>query len=393
MINFKNLGAPHITLAIDATNLSIGGGVTHIIELLNNSTPPEFKIDKVIIWGLQNTLKKINDSEWLIKRSPFWINQGIIKRYLWKTFVLPKLLRKYKVDLLFVPGGSYLGRFKPSVVMCRNMLPFNWKELFKYGISFKLFKLIILRYIHLISFKKNNGVIFLNDFAKKNILQYLGKLNGKDTIIHHGLSKRFIHKSRECFPIQAYSKSKPFKLIYVSDLEPYKHHWNVVSAVSLVRDQTGWPIELNLVGRPRHKPSSLLLEKAISKYDPSLHWINLFEKTPYEKLHELYKDIDLGIFASTCENFPNIILEYIGCSLPFICSNRPPMPSITENLTYYFDPEDPQDISEKVVKIINNYRFRKLLSLKLSKLVTNYSWEECSRRTFSFLYETFESYS
>ena len=393
MVNYKNIKNHHITLAIDATNLSIGGGVTHIVELLNNAIPSECNIDTVIIWGLKNTLKKINNREWLIKRSPIWINEGMIKRYLWKTFVFPKLLKKYKVDLLYVPGGSYLGRFKPTVVMCRNMLPFNWKELSRYGISSKVFKFIVLRYIQLISFKRNNGIIFLNDFAKINILKYSGNLNGTVTIIHHGLSKRFIKTPRKSLPIDAYSKSKPFKLIYVSDLEPYKHHWNVVYAVSLLREQTGWPIELNLVGRPRHKHSSKLLKKAIKKYDPFCCWINLFENIAYENLHDLYEDIDLGVFASTCENFPNIILEYIGCSLPFICSNREPMPTITKNLTYYFDPEDPQDISKKLIKIIHDYKFRETLSLNFSKLVTKYSWNECSRKTFSFIYETFESYS
>ena len=392
MFDHKNLEGLNMILAIDSTDLIIGGGLTHIIELLNNASPSEYKIDRVIIWGTQNTLKKINDSEWLIKKSPLWINKGIIKKLLWQSFVFPKLLKKYKVDLLFVPGGSYLGRFKPSVVMCRNMLPFNWKELSKYGFSFKFFKFIVLRYVQLISFKKSNGVIFLNEFARKVIQTYSGNLIDNSTIINHGLSKRFIKKPRECFPIDAYSESRPFKLIYVSDIEPYKNHCNVVSAISNVRDHTGWPIDLILVGRPRHKPSSKLLNKAIKKYDPSNLWINLFENTSYENLHELYQDIDLGIFASTCENFPNIILEYIGSSLPFICSNRPPMPLITENLTYYFDPEDPKDISKKVIKIIHEYRFRELLSFKLSKLVTNYGWEECSSKTFSFLYKIFESY-
>lgn len=393
MPNYKGKKNSKITLAIDATNLSVGGGVTHIVELLNNSTPSEFKIDTVIIWGVKNTLGKIRDNKWLIKKSPAFINKGFLKKYVWKTFVFPKLLMKYKVDLLFVPGGSYLGRFKPTVVMCRNLLPFNWRELSRYGISHKFFKYIVLRYVQLKSFKKNNGIIFLHDFAKKNIIKYSGKLKGLDTVINHGLSKRFFHKSKKSLPIETYCISKPFKLIYVSDLEPYKHHWHVVSAVSIVRKQTGWPLELTLVGRPRHKPSSLLLKKAIQKYDPNSLWINLFENIAYENLHELYNDIDLGIFASSCENFPNIILEYMCCSLPFICSNRPPMPSITEKLTYYFNPEDPQDISNNIIKIIKDYKFRELLSLKLSELKNNYSWKECSKKTFTFLRKTYESYS
>ena len=110
------------------------------------------------------------------------------------------------------------------------------------------------------SFKNNDGVIFLNHFAKKKIIDLSGNMKNINTVIPHGLNKRFIQKSRKCFPIDIYSKSNPFKLIYVSDLEPYKHHANVVSAISLVRKQTGWPLELNLVGRPRYKPSYKILK-------------------------------------------------------------------------------------------------------------------------------------
>ena len=36
-----------------------------------------------------------------------------------------------------LPGGICLSKFKPSVTMCRNMLPFEWTELLRYGWSLK----------------------------------------------------------------------------------------------------------------------------------------------------------------------------------------------------------------------------------------------------------------
>ena len=101
----------------------------------------------------------------------------------------------------------------------------------------------------------------------------------------------------------------------------------------------------------------------------------------------------MGIFASSCENFPNIILEYIGCSFPFISSNYEPMPSITKNLVLYFDPEKPDDIARQVIKMINDYKFRESVALNLSNLKINYSWENCSKKTLSFLYKTFRNHN
>ena len=59
----------------------------------------------------------------------------------------------------------------------------------------------------------------------------------------------------------------------------------------------------------------------------------------HDDLHQKYLDADLGLFASSCENMPNILLETMGAGLPIACSNRQPMPEILKNGGEYFDPE------------------------------------------------------
>ena len=141
------------------------------------------------------------------------------------------------------------------------MLPFMWNELKRYGWSFFTIKLILLRFIQSHSYRNADGVIFLTKFAQKTVLEVVGKLKAKIITIPHGLNPRFKNKPRIQRPIDDYNNQKPYRLLYVSIIDKYKHQWNVVEAVSILRQQ-GIPVVLDLVG-PSYLPALKLLNNTI----------------------------------------------------------------------------------------------------------------------------------
>ena len=62
----------------------------------------------------------------------------------------------------------------------------------------------------------------------------------------------------------------------------------------------------------------------------------------------------MGLFASSCENLPNILLETMGARLPIACSNRQPMPEILGEGGEYFDPEKSDTIYDAIIKLIHS---------------------------------------
>jgi len=56
-----------LTVGVDATNLRIGGGVTHLVELLTHGDPSNFNISQMIVWGCIETLDALPDHPWLKK--------------------------------------------------------------------------------------------------------------------------------------------------------------------------------------------------------------------------------------------------------------------------------------------------------------------------------------
>jgi glycosyltransferase involved in cell wall biosynthesis len=374
---------PKLIIGIDATNLRGGGGVTHIVELLTAAQPTTHGITKVIIWGGAQTLAQLPDRVWLEKVNPSALNGGLFARTLWQRFALTGTARTVQCDVLFVPGGSYAGSFKPIVTMSQNLLPFEWLELRRYGFTLKGFKLLVLRFIQSYSFKDSDGVIFLTEYAKRAVLKVTGLLNAKTVIIAHGLSPQFQMSLKIQKPIKEYSESNPFRLIYVSAIDQYKHQWHLIEAVHTLRVH-GFPIVLELIG-PAYPPSLARLQTAITKFDPEKIWVHYHGAVPYESLHAVYAQADLAVFASSCENMPIILLESMASGLPIACSSRGPMSEILGETGLYFDPENSADISRCLRKYINSPALRNEKASASIVRCQQYSWERCADETFRFL--------
>lgn len=148
--------------------------------------------------------------------------------------------------MLFVPGGTFWGSFSPFVSMSQNLLPFEFNELKRYNFLQAL-KLLILRFTQSITFRKSKAVIFLTDYTSKTVLSGLKNLQTDTTIIPHGISERFYAEPRIQRGVEEISEINPFRVLYVSIIDMYKHQWNVVEAISILRKK-GYHIVLNLGG-------------------------------------------------------------------------------------------------------------------------------------------------
>ena len=85
----------------------------------------------------------------------------------------------------------------------------------------------------------------------------------------------------------------PFRLIYVSCVDQYKHQWHLVEAVARLR-QEGLPLVLNLVG-PAYPPALSRLKATIHKFPSANDWVCYYGELPYEVLHRQYEQADIGI--------------------------------------------------------------------------------------------------
>lgn len=380
-----------LVVGIDATNLRRGGGRTHLIEVLRAARPSEYGIGKVVVWGARDTLDLIEDRDWLVKDNPMSLEGNFFSRTFWQRFKLSQLARTVGCDILFVPGGSYSGDFQPTVTMNRNMLPFEWRELRRFGWSLTTLRLILLRLIQSRTLRSVVGIIFLTQYAKSAVEQVTGALPNT-AIIPHGINSHFMMPPREQKSIETYSAEHPFRILYVSIINHYKHQWHVVEGIARLRKITGWNLALDLVG-PSSKGALSLLQASIQRHDPEKTWVRYHGSVPYSEINTIYKSAHLGVFASSCETFGQILMEKMSAGLPVVCSGVSAMPELLGDAGVYFDPEDPQDISNALQRMIAYPELRAALSNASFEVSKQYTWERCADATFAFLVDVHRKFS
>ena len=365
-------------LGIDATNIRGGGGVTHLFELLRSVNLADTEFDRVVVWGGSSLLSLLEDRVWLIKRNPAALDKGLVKRILWQRYHLTRAAYDEGCSLLFVPGGSYAGGFHPVVTMSQNLLPFQLGELFRYGWTLFTLKLLLLRLTQSQAFKKCEGVIFLTEYARNAVENVTGKLSAKTCVVPHGVNPRFYKAPNFQKDITSYNNANPFRVIYVSTVDLYKHQWHVISAIEMLREK-GLPIVIDLIG-PAYQPALKRLNSVICLRD----WACYYGAVPFDFLHKRYADADLGIFASSCENMPNILLENMASGLPIACSNKGPMPEILGQNGLYFDPERPEDIARVLLDLIESPNLRTKLAQESYVSSQKFNWQDSATNTFRF---------
>jgi glycosyltransferase involved in cell wall biosynthesis len=371
-------------LGIDAFNIRAGGGVTHLVELLRAADPRVHGFKQVIVWGSTATLSKIDEHDWLCKVHVPLLERALPYRIYWHRFMSKKLVQQAGCTLLFVPGGSDANGFTPIVTMSRNMLPFEWREMLRYRSLTAILRLLLIRRTQIVSFKKANGVIFLTKYARQAIFKITGQISGKSMIIPHGISPYFYLTPRVQRSPTDFSDARPCRALYVSAIYAYKHQWHVADAVAQLR-KAGLPIKLELIGAPAE--GMRRLNAILDKVDPKRDFIKVHGAVPYERLNEFYQGADIGVFASSCENMPNILVENMAAGLPIACSNMGPMPELLGDSGIYFNPCDADDIASALRKLIYSSDLRNNIAQSAFIRAQQYSWKRCADETFSFLSE------
>lgn len=373
-------------IVIDATNIGLGGGTTHLKEIIN-SLANSGTDKKIIIYASKKNLDKLPDLDFLKKRSHYLLNKTLLHRLLFQTFYYKKLIPQNSI--LFSITGDFLGSYKPVVGMSRNMLLFereHWKKMelkekLRFYLNFRKQK---------ICFKKASGIIFVSNYSKEIINKKFDFLKLKPQIVvHHGVSKRFHFDVKPQKPISDYNLKKPFVFNYISTIHTYKNHPAVVKAFYELR-QLDLPVHINFIGAVINNSAGRRFHSALRKFDPGGSFTSYHDDIPFENVHSFYKNCDAILYASSCETMPNIVIEAMISGRPLVCSDQGPIKEFTKECAFFFNPEDSESIKNSIINFLNNPAQRWENALQAQRDALNYDWNDAAKNTMEFLSKIFE---
>jgi glycosyltransferase involved in cell wall biosynthesis len=367
-------------IGIDASRCKSGGAYSHLVGILNASDLKVF--DEIHIWTHLNMLKKLPRFGNIFYHTNNCINGNLFFQLGWQLLFLSRELAKHRCEVLVSLDASTVATYKKHIVLSRDMLSYEPGIMKLYPwYSKDRIRLEVILFVQNFAFRRADGVVFLTQYAASVIQKSCGKLKNF-RIIPHGISENFrsVHQ-----PVTISKEKHLYRCMYISNADLYKNQWNVVEAISMLR-HSGYNVILDLIGGGDGLGMRLLLD-SLTKFDSNGEFVNLHGKLDHSELVEYYRQCDFFIYASSCENMPNTLMEAISAGIPIACSDRGPMPEILKDAGLYFDPLSPESIANAILKIINSQQLRLKLSNKTNLISSGFSWEKCSRETFSYILE------
>lgn len=368
-------------VGIDASRNRSGGAKAHLIGVLGHSDPLAHDIKEVHVWSYRALLDSLPDRQWLVKHNPPDLERPLLRQVWWQYHSLPREAREHGCQILLNTDAGTVCRFRPAVVMSRDMLSYEPGIMGRYGFTKAGLRLFLLRYIQAYSMRRADGVIFLTKYAGDVIRQVTGPLPHV-AVIPHGVGAEFSRGEAR----RPWTAGQAVHCLYVSHIAMYKNQWVLVSAMRKLRAE-GHDVSLVLAGHGTGRAQKLLQDE-LDRTDPNRAFVRCLGQVPHKDVAGLMAEADLFVFPSACENMPNTLVEAMATGLPIACSNRGPMPEVLQDGGVYFNPDDADAISDAIRTIITDNALRNRITTRAKQLSAAYSWERCGTETWQFLRAT-----
>lgn len=367
-------------ILINALSARLGGGQTYLLNLLQNL--PEDSALEVLVLAPERLALPAHPK--VRRLRPNWPVTNPISRTLWERFALPRILRKEGVDVLFCPGGVIATRPPAqcrTATMFRNMIPFDERVRSSVPMGFQRLRNWLLYRVMLRSMSTADLTIFISDYAR-SVIEKLAPIRRAITL-PHGVGAAF-RTSHESFPRPDFLPDGDY-ILYVSRFDVYKHHAEVVTAYSRLPEALRAQVKLVLVGevgtQTAARVSDLIEETGLGDQ------VVVTGPIAYGLLPAVYKHARLIVFASSCENCPNILLEALGAGRPIVSSDVMPMPEFGGDAVEYFSPFDPDSIAAAMLRVLSDEALARDLATRAAQRSERYDWADTARATWCHLRE------
>ncbi len=375
-------------IAINAMSAVAGGGVTYIKNLLSYLSKMNTNHHFLILTTISGKKTFYFQHPDFTFRSFKIPSKGSILRILWEQCMLPSILKKEGVDILFSPGNVCpLFTATPNVVMVQNIEPFN-NELSKGQGLIQRVRLKLLKSLTILSMKRAQRVIFPSMKAH-TLAERSGTLIRHAKVIYHGIDKKIFYPRTEDDMSRHWKKKYGLDkfILYVSHIQRYKNFLELIKAFILLKGKVDDNIQLVFAGKcfDRGYYDEMKAFIAGHGYEDRVVFLG---NIPYEELPYFYSGCMIFVYPSTCESFGMTLVEAMACGAPILASQMEPMTEVCGDAAVYFDPMNPAAMADTIHTALKDQNQIFAMIKKAQERAKTFSWENTVRYTLEIFGET-----
>jgi glycosyltransferase involved in cell wall biosynthesis len=376
----------HIT--INAIAARLGGSITVIRNLLAGFVAVDGGRHRYTVIGPPGLGGGLEAAAGRVRFVPSALaSLGSLGRAACEELELPARAALEGADVMLCPAGMGVPLSPvPQVVVFQNMAPFDADVLERYPAAYRV-RLYTLRYAGLLSARRARRVVFISDFSRRRIQRMLRFPEARIRRIYLGRDATFSPEARARTPeVIGPMGVRPPYLLCASQFYCYKNLVELVIGFARARPSLPANLTLVLAGAEHEADYAARVKRAIAREGLGER-VQLVGLVPYDKLAPLYAGAEMCLFPSTCENFPNILIEGMACGSPTLSSRLASMPELAGDGAAYFDPFDPDDIADAIVRLWQDPAARADLAARGLERCRRYDWRATATEMLEVLAE------
>lgn len=373
--------------AIDATAITVGGGVTYMRNLLLALAQVDRENEYWIYLSSHQTRLKLDlPLNFHVNRVQF-PEPRVIWRVLWQQIVLPSVLRQLKIEVLLAPF-----EIAPLLSPCQIILgiqnPNPYFGLPETGLD--RIRLIALRVLTRFSASKASKVFFVSDYSRRLIAPMIGLKEEKTAVIYHGVDEQFFSTNLRLFPEAIETLTAEPYILSVSNVRVHKDYATLIKAFRYLLESTGQNLKLIIAGPIIDLRYFKGLEDLVQRLG-LMGYVDFIGEVPYEKMPGLYQRALIFVLPSLAETFGLPLIEAMASGIPVIASDLPVTREVCGQAAYYFRPGDALDLAQKLDILLSNQETRQALIQAGLLQARRFSWHHTASMLLELLTEVASS--
>ena len=310
----------------------------------------------------------------------------VLADYKWYGFkeqiLFPFKIRKHKIDLMHFPHFNVpLLYFNPFIITIHDLIlkRFPTSRASALIPAYYWLKNLVYQIVIFSAIKRSKKIIAVSNYTKNDILKYFKVKSDKIKVIYEGAPLKSQRPRLDEYTLPPSERkgcssqgTASRYLLYVGNAYPHKNLERLILSFNkLIEDKKD--LYLILVGEIDY-----FYKKIQDKFSDSKKII-FTDFISDKELVALYKNASIYVFPSLYEGFGLPPLEAMSCGVPVVCSQASCLPEILENSAIYFDPEDINDMAEKIKYVLDNEKIQKQLISNGFEQIKKYKWEEMTQ--------------
>jgi glycosyltransferase involved in cell wall biosynthesis len=293
------------------------------------------------------------------------IKNPLLLQY-WLNFKVPAILRKHKADV-FVSIGYCSQRTKLPQCLVINELSFLHHPQFFTRSWFRFYKKNTPGFLN-----KATIITTAAQFLKQDIIETYKIHAGKIDVVYQSVNKIFTQADWQQKEIikEEYTSGKEY-FLYTGEINSNKNLVNLLKAFSFFKKRQKSNMQLVLATTTVFTDAAFAKSLAAYKYRDE---IMLLDKLRPETLAAITAAAYALVYPVFYDGFCTPALEAMQTGVPVITSNKAAMPEICGNAALYINPDDFNDIADKMMLLFKDENKRNELIVSGLEQVTKYNW-------------------